>query len=55
MASDGLSGGGGGICAGSVFVGGTALRVFFGVVVAGYFFGWDSAKVWWWLDEESPT
>ena len=36
MASDGLSGGGGGICAGSVFVGGTALRVFFGVVVAGY-------------------
>ena len=37
MASDGLSGGGGGICAGSVSVGGTALRVYFGVVVAGYF------------------
>jgi hypothetical protein len=28
-ASDGLSGGGGGVCAGSVSVGGTALRVFF--------------------------
>jgi len=29
MASDGLSGGGGGFCAGSVSVGGTALRVLF--------------------------
>ena len=28
-ASDGLSGGGDGVCAGSVSVGGTALRVFF--------------------------
>jgi len=36
-ASDGLSGGGDSVCAGSVSVGGTALRVFFSVVVAGYF------------------
>jgi len=37
-ASDGLSVGGSGVCAGSVSVGGTALRVFFWcVVVAGYF------------------
>jgi len=36
-ASDGLSVGGGGVCAGSVSVGGTALRVFFWCVVAGYF------------------
>jgi len=33
MASDGLSGGGGGVCAGSVSVGGTALRVFFCVLL----------------------
>jgi hypothetical protein len=38
MASDGLRVSGGGVCAGSVSVGGTALRVFFWcVVVAGYF------------------
>ena len=37
-AIDGLRVGGGDVCAGSVSVGGTALRVFFWcVVVAGYF------------------
>jgi len=37
-ASDGLRVGGGDVCAGSISVGGTALRVFFWcVVVAGYF------------------
>ncbi len=44
-AIDGLRVGGGDVCAGSISVGGTALRVFFWcVVVAGYFLGGYSAK-----------
>ena len=37
MAIDGLRVGGGDVCAGSVSVGGTALRVFFGVLLLQYF------------------
>ena len=55
-ASDGLSGGGGGVCAGSVSDGGTALRVFFWCVVdAGYFLVGIQQRRGWWSDEESRT
>ena len=48
--------GGGGVCAGSVSVGGTVLRVFFWCVVdAGYFLVGIQQRRGWWSDEESRT
>ena len=51
-AIDGLRVGGGDVCAGSVSVGGTALRVFFGVLLLQDIFWLGFSKGIVWSDEE---